>query len=312
MTPRPSPAENRPLRAHTTPEQWDELRLAFHRSLLADTPLSSLAQNIDGCAWNVEGPEEKPSAYIDLSHQELLLRLRARNLPPILIDHLADILRGTLAFDESFGAMVEIANKAEARTDPVQRNLERLGIPPDFPTELCCFTPGTHQFCTREGLVKMIDFLMFSRSASRQVIVGGEFRDLLNAIVHIDEATLARLLPFRLKTTGLHLVEAIGLLVRPLGIEERVMLARSPASTPVELKQQVARRVDYFQDQTAHLRQSLKSGMPLPRLVVSLDDLSVESAVAALLAPHLAPLRTVESPKPPRPSLLQRLFLRRG
>jgi hypothetical protein len=311
MNANPSPPESQPLRTRTTPEQWDELRLTFHRSLMVDTSLASLAQNIDGCVWSEDGADEKPAAYVDLTYQEVLARLRARGLPPALIDDLVDILRGTLSFDESFGAMVEIAGKAEARTDPVQRNLERLGIPPDFPVELCCFTPGTVQFCAREDLVKLIDFLMFSRGASRQVIVGGEFRDLLNAIVHIDEFTIARLLPFRMKTSGLYLVESVGLLVRPLGIEERVMLARNPAGAPEELKHQVARRVEYFHDQAEHMRGLLKGGMAMPRIVVSLDDLSLESAVAALLGQHISPARVTEAVKPAKRSLLDRLF-RRG
>ena len=299
-------------RPRTTPAQWDELRLAFHRSMMIDTPLSSLAQNIDGCVWVHEGPDETPSTYIDLTHAEAVQHLAALGRPSTLLDHLAEILRGTLAFDASFGAMAAIAGQAEAGSDPVRRNLEKLGIPLDFPVALCAFTPATQAFCEREHIRTLEDFIGFARNVSRQVIVGGVFRDLRNAIVHIDEATLARHLPFRPRAAGLHLVEAVAHLVRPLPVEERIRLARQPASAPAVLLAQVAVRAEHFTAQAAEVRAMLARGMPLTRLVVVLDDLSLESAVAALLGLHLAPPppEEVRAAEPVRRGWLQRLLRR--
>lgn len=274
--------------ARLTSAQWDELRLAFHRSLLIDTPLASLAQNVDGCAWPLAGAAEKPSAYIDLDHADALARLRAAGLPDAALDDLAEILRGTLAFDESFRQMAVIAGRAEAATDPVRRNLERLGIPEDFPVELGNFKPTTRQFCQRESIARLGDFLDFARSVSRQVIVGSEFRDLLNALAHVDEAALARLLPFRPKSRGLHLVEALAHVVRPLPLEDRMAVARRPESLSATAAAEVAARVAGFTDDGARIRAALAAGTPAARLVVSLDDLSLESAVAALLSRHFA------------------------
>ena len=271
------------------PSRWDELRLAFHRSLMIDTPLASLAQNIDGCVWPLEGADEKPSAYIDLSHAEALARLRARGLPADALDDLAEILRGTLSFDESFGEMAGIAAQAEAGSDPMLRNLEKLGIPAALPVWLCALSPNIRQFCLRENLATLGDFLQFSRNASRQIAVAGDFRDLLNAVAHIDEQTLARYLPFRPKTTGLHLVEAVAQLARPLEIEERMKLVRAPTAVSETLRDEVARRVEYFAPQAERMRAQIAQGVPLTRQVVVLDDLSLESAVVALLTPHLAP-----------------------
>lgn len=298
-----------------TPQKWDEIRLAFHRSLMMDTPLASLAQNIDGCVWPLKGADEKPSTYVDLELMEVVAHLEGRGAPATLVDNLADILRGTLAFDQSFGAMVNTTGEAETRVDPMQRNLVRLGIPVDFPLEFCNFSPGTTQFCVRENLKTLIDFLAFSRGASRQVIVGGEFRDLLNAVVYFDEQTLARLLPFRPKDTGLHLVEAIGLLVRPLDVEERIRIARAPSAASAELRARVVARVGYFHEQAEHLRGLLRRQMPMARLVVSLDDLSLESAVAALLGLSLSSAVVAPRPgqhQPARRRLLDRLFNRRA
>jgi hypothetical protein len=301
-------------RTRTTPEQWDELRLAFHGSVMLEIPLASLAQNINGCSWDLEGPDEKPSTYIDLTHAEVLARLRAREMPAGLIDNLADILRGTLAFDDSFGAMVEIAGRVE--TDPVARNLERLRIPPEFPISLCAFTPATTEFCRREGIDTLAQFIDFSRRASRHLLIGGEFRDLLKAIAHIDEDTLARLLPFRPRSTGLHLVESLALVVRPLPLEERMRLAREPGTASPELIEQAALRMRHFADSTQRLRTAIAEGSPLARLVVSLDDLSLEAAVAALLGRLLTPpppAAPSPAPKPAKPrGLLLRLLGKRN
>lgn len=299
----------------TTPEQWDELRLAFHGSVMLEIPLSSLAQNIDGCTWDLDGPEEKPSTYIDLNHGEVVNRLRASGMPADMLDHLADILRNTLSFDESFGDMVEIAGRVE--TDPVARNLQRLRIPEDFPISLCAFTPATTEFCQREEIHTLAQFLDFSRRASRHLLIGGEFRDLLKAIAHIDEATLARLLPFRPKSTGLHFVESLALIIRPLPLEERMRLARDPATATPDLLEQAARRMRHFADSAERLQAAINAGSPMARLVVSLDDLSLEAAVAALLErllskpeaavqPHSAP-----TSEPSRTGgFLRRLFRR--
>ncbi len=299
----PAPAS---LPPRIAPAEWDSLRLAFHGSPLLEAPLHALAQNIDGCAWPMEGQDEKPSAYIDLSYGEALARLRAQGLAPARLDALAEILRGTLTFDASFGEMAEVASGAEAAVDPIRRNLDRLGIPADFPLALCNLPPGTLHFCEREGLHTLGAFLDFSRGASRAVIIGGEFRDLLNAVTHVDEETLARHLPFRPRNHGLHLVEAMGHLVRPLGVEERIALARDSASPSPELRSKAARLIEYFDEQSARLRSAVASGVPYARLVVSLEDLSLESAVAGLLrlytepspAPKVAALES--KPKPGR------------
>lgn len=281
--------------------------------MMIETSLASLAQNIDGCVWPCPGEDEKPSAYIDLPHAEVEARLRELGQPPTLLDDLAEILRGTLAFDESFGEMVAIAGQAEADADPFRRNLDKLGIPPDFPTRLCVFTPVVRDFCVREGLRTITDFLAFARGASRQLMIGGEFRELLNAVAHIDETTLARFLPFRPRATGLHLVEALAHLVRPLPLEKRVMLVRRPDSLPAAIAAEIPPRLAYFQTQLDQIRAEVAQGKPLPRLLVSLDDLSLESAVAALLTPHLVPANEpdVAVNVPRKRGLLHRLFASR-
>jgi hypothetical protein len=284
----------------TTPETWDEIRTAFHRSILTETSLFSLAQNIEGCAWALADPEEKPAAYMDLRYPEVLERLRSRGLSPARFDDLVEILKGTLEFDQSFGAMLSPVGSVAASegklSEGIQRNLARLDIPADFPISLCAFAPGTKRFCNEQGMVTLSDFLLFSRRASRAVIVGGEFRDVLNAVGHIDEVTLATFLPFRPKSTGLHLVEALALLVRPMDLEQRVMLARQGGPVPEALQAGLAANASYFAAQVEQVRAQHEQGTPLSRLVVSLENLSLESAVCALLQRLLYPEAAAKLP----------------
>lgn len=302
-----SPASSR--RPRITSAEWDELRHAFGRSLLANTSLAALAENIDGCVWPVAGEHETPAAYLDLTHSEVLARLTRQALPPTQLDTLAEILRGTLAFDESFGEMVQVAGKAEADLDPVARNLERLGIPPDFPVALCQFKPTTLDFCQREKIVVVADFLAFARTTTSQVIVASEFRDLLNAVSHIDELTISRHLPFRPKSTGLHFLEGLALIVRGLREDQREQILLAPATLPGPLQVRRQALALYFADQVRALREAFAAGTPLSRLVAPLDELLIEPAVAALLQLQLTSPEPAPAPPaaPARRGLLARL-----
>lgn len=270
---------------------------------MVGTSLASLAENIDGCVWPIKDPQERPMTYIELDYPAVLARLASLGQPPATLDGLADILRGTLAFDESFGEMVEVASKAGTNLDPVPRNLERLGIPLDFPVRLCAFKSGTLDFCRRERIVVIADFLTFSRGASQQVVIGGEFRDLLNSITHVDEETIARFLPFRVKSTGLHFVEGLGHLARELTEEQRQQIFQQPLQLPEHTREKNQHLAAYFKNQLDEMRASFVAGTPISRLVAPLGDLPLEAVVAALLRAHLQPPAA-----PAKRGFFQRLF----
>ena len=116
-----------------TARDWDEVRIAFASSILADTPLSSLAQNLEGADWPLRGEDETPSGYIALNYQEMRERLALCGQHPRLADHLIEILKETLAFDDPFGEMVVQGEQAAIRDNPLIKNLAKLGIPEDFP-----------------------------------------------------------------------------------------------------------------------------------------------------------------------------------
>ena len=294
-----------------TPGAWDELRLTFQSSLLGNTSLSALADNINGCRWPIKGPEETPASYIHLNHGDAIARLRSLGQPAGALDKLADILRGTLAFDDSFGEMVDIAGRAEAAADPVPRNLERLGIPPDFPLALGNLKPSTLEFCEREKIFVLREFIDFGRSASRQVILASEFRDLLNAVSHIDERALARILPFRPRSTGLHLIEGLAHLVRPLDASRRREMERDPAAAlSAAARVRADRLATYFSGQLRELRAARDAGTPLSRLVAPLDQIEIEPAVTALLGLFVdppPPPATTPGP-PPKRGVFQWVF----
>ena len=90
-----------------TAKDWDEVRSAFAASIMVNTPLSSLAQNLDGPDWPVRGKEENAAAYIDLSYDEMLAMLAIKGMSPAKADVLITMLKETLAFDNPFGEMVE-------------------------------------------------------------------------------------------------------------------------------------------------------------------------------------------------------------
>ena len=52
--------------AKFTSTEWDEVRKKFRHSIMADTSLVSLAQNLDTKEWPHKGEDEKPSKYIEL------------------------------------------------------------------------------------------------------------------------------------------------------------------------------------------------------------------------------------------------------
>lgn len=274
----------------TTAKDWDQVRAAFAASIMVNTPLSSLAQNLEGPEWPIKAGEETPAAYIDLSFDEVTELLALKGQLPERIDQLTEILRDTLAFDDPFGDMVAQSEATSERDNPLLKNLARLDIPEGHPIELTALSQDTREFCALEKLTTLGEFGVFAQNMAQSVIVGGDFRDLLNALSHVDERVLARLLPFRPGAKGLHLVEAVAMIVRPLPAATR-------ADPPLDLHERVTTLVRHFAAEAAELRAQVEAGTPLSRVVAVLNDPPLESAVTALLQPHLAPVAPAPAKK---------------
>jgi hypothetical protein len=287
-----------------TAKDWDEVRMGFQTSIMVDTPLSSLAQNLDAPDWPIAGKEETPAKYVDLSFEDLRL-LPGINDHPERIDQLVAILRETLLFDNPFGDMVAQTAEAADRENPLLKNLEKLGIPVNFPITATRVSADTKEFCALEQIQTLGEFAKFAQSMPPQVIVGGDFRTLLNALAHVNEAVLAQMLPFRAGAKGLHLAEALGQLADSLPAGRRLALFKRWGGKPTpeqaaqvaplekgELKQleadvraRAVPLLEIFADEVRALRAAPAADAALVRMLAVLGDPVREKIAAELLAP---------------------------
>ena len=297
--------------ANYSAKDWDDVRTAFATSILVDTALSSLAQNLDGPDWPIKGKDETPSKYIDLTYDEVVELLALKGQPATRVDQLIGVLKDTLAFDDPFGDMVAQSAASAARDNPVLKNLAKLEIPESFPIGLTAVSAETLEFCRLEKITTLGEFAVFAQAMSQSVIVGGDFRALLNALSHIDEQAIANFLPFRPGVKGLHLIEGVAQSVRPLKPEQRAQIAKKPAEAPDSLRARVTQLVVQFAAETEQLRAQRAAGTPLARLVVVLGDAAIEPAVAALLAlPLGAPVPSASAGEAKKRGWFSRLFTR--
>ena len=251
-------------------KEWDEVRSAFATSIMVDTAISSLAQNLDAPDWPIKGKTETPAKYIDHGFNEVLELLQLKGQSPERLDQLIGILKETLAFDSPFGEMVTQTQAASVRDNPLLKNLAKLGIPENFPMALTALEAGTLELCQLEKLATLGEFAVFAQGMSQNVIVGGDFKKLLNALSHVDEAALAELLPFRRGAKGLHLPEALGQATR----------AKDPVAH-AELA------TTWFKDELTAIEKDLAGGGALGRHFIRLGDAALELRAADLLRPHL-------------------------
>jgi hypothetical protein len=248
-----------------TAKEWDEVRSAFASSIMVNTPLSSLAQNLDGPDWPVKGKEETPAAYIDLGYDEMVTMLTMKGIAPAKADFLISLLKETLSFDNPFGDMVEQAQASAEKDNQLLKNLAKLDIPESFPIGLTALSPDTMEFCKLEKLTTLGQFCVFAQGMSQNVIVGGDFRRLLNALSHIDESTLAECLPFRPGARGLHLLEA---LVQASRLEVPAIRAQLAA--------------DWFKAEYAAIMKDVESGGSLARHLMVLGNPDRERRAAEM------------------------------
>ena len=254
----------------STAKDWDDVRSAFATSIMVDTSINSLAQNLDGPEWPIKSKDDTPAKYIDLSFEEVMEFLQLKGQSPERLDQLIGILKETLAFDNPFGDMVEQTQAAADRDNTLLKNLAKLGIPENFPIELTSLESGTLEFCKLENLSTLGEFAVFAQSMSQNVIVGGDFRKLLNALSHVDEGALAEAVPFRRGHKGLHLVEAVALAARTSDARARTELATT-----------------WFSEELAAIEKDLAAGGTLERHFIVLGDPALEKRAVELLKPHL-------------------------
>jgi hypothetical protein len=276
-----------------TEKDWDDVRTAFASSIMVDTQISSLAQNLDGEPWPVKSKDETPSIYIDLSFGEALELLALKGQTADRIDQLITILRETLAFDSPFGDMVEQTEAASARDNPLLKNMARAGIAENFPISLTALGSDTVEFCKLEGLKTLGEFAVFAQGMSQNVIIGGDFRKLLNALSNMDESTLAELLPFRRGSKGLHLVEALAQSTRT-------------ANPVARAKEAMA----WFTDDYAQLKKDFTDGTGVERQLGVLNNIELEKKVSEIIRQLIKPGSASVAAEPAKSSFFKRIFKR--
>lgn len=252
-----------------TEKDWNEVRAAFSASIMINTGINSLAQNLDGPEWPIKSKDETPARYVELTFEELQEMLALKGFPNH-VDTLINILKETLAFDAPFGDMVEQAQVSAEKDNQLLKNMAKLGIPEGFPIAITALGADTMEFCKLEKLTTLGGFAVFAQGMSQSVIVGGDFKKLLNALSHVDEKTIAEFLPFRPGTKGLHLIEC---------------LAQASKKPDAAIRTSVA--VEWFKDELGALQREAAAGTPLSRQLVVLGNPAVEAAVAELLKPHI-------------------------
>ena len=216
--------------------------------------------------------------------------------------------------------MVAQSAAAEAAENPLLKNLTRLGIPADFPIEASLVSPDVKDFCKLEKIMTLADFANFAQNMPPQVVVGGDFRTLLNALAHVNESALAALLPFRAGSKGLHLPEALGQVVDHLPQAERLALLKRQglkltdseenlasgvaqerlAQTEETVQERVGRMLDYFRDEVRALPATVKEHGSLARYLVVLGNPRKEALVTKILEPVLKLHETAAAPAGPR------------
>ncbi len=195
-------------------EEWNHIRKRFFNSILNDTEIAKLGQNVS-ISWPFKGKGETPSKYIEYDFEEL------QSVPGLVgkqrrIHTLMDILRETLAFDDPFSDMVDTVESESEEDDTFERILAKLEIPPSYPTEFVHFAPDTLELLKNEDVKTLIEIIHFGQKIARNVVVGGDLKSFLNGLAHKDEVGIAKHLPYRRGIRGLHLAEAIGLIAEDL------------------------------------------------------------------------------------------------
>ncbi len=274
-------------------ELWEQVRKKFATSNMVELKLNSLAQNAEAMDWPIEGEEETPSKYIDFTYDELKM------LPELAPDQsrirlLIEILHETLVFDTGFEDL-EIGEETTDQT--VRKNLKDLCIPEEYPIDLTNLNDEAKDLCQAEGIENLGQFADFSQNMAQNVVIGGDFRTLINALTLSDEEEVANFLPYRPGDKGLHIVEAFAMFIRPLsedhkhafakkaGInfseEEKLKFSTPPPHEISKLENQILDKLKpvllWFEKDRDALQKKFEDGQDVRRDLLALKDEQTEA-----------------------------------
>ena len=290
-----------------SPQEWDQIRKRFYNSILNETEIAKLGQNV-GISWPFKGRDETPAKYIDFDFEEL------QSVPGLVgkkrrIKVLMDILRETLAFDDPFGDMVDTVESESEEDDTFKRILEKLEIPMDYPAEFLHFSEETEDLLAGEDIQTLIECVHFGQNIARSAVVGGDLKSFLNSLAHKDERSMAKHMPFRRGARGLHLAEAIGLICASLSTPTQLHLLRKAEVTLTDEEQRTlssASRLDieasvkgsldkinklteWFSKEVPDLEQAFTTGGSPERYFISINEPRIERMAVELSRMKFAP-----------------------
>jgi len=288
-------------------EEWDSIRKRFYNSILNETEIAKLGQNL-GISWPFKGRDETPAKYIDYDFEEL------QSVPGLVgkksrIKILMDILRETLAFDDPFGDMVDTVETESEEEDTFKRILEKMEIPMDYPAEFLHFTKETEDLLESEDIRTLIECVHFGQNIARSAVIGGDLKSFLNSLAHKDEQAMAKHMPYRRGERGLHLAEAIGLICSSLNTPTRLHLLQKAdvALTDDELRtlssasqlnieasvksalDKTTRVAEWFSQEVPDLEQAFTTGGSPERYFISINEPRTERMAVALSRMQFAP-----------------------
>jgi hypothetical protein len=281
-------------------EDWEHLRERFCNSILNDTEIAILGQNAS-ISWPFKGSDETPAKYIAYDFEEL------KSVPGLIgkkkrVQNLMDILRETLAFDDPFSDMVDYVESENEVDDAFDRILERLEIPKNYPAEFIHFSDETKARLKSEGVLTLVDAIHFGQNLDRNEVECGDLKSFLNGLAHTDEVSIMKHIPFRRTERGLHLAEAVCLIVRDLDGPIQIELLGQVGVTLTEEEEALRERVspsdlddslalamkrfdalcDWFTKEAADLEQVCKTNASVERYFIQVNDPRRERIAAIL------------------------------
>ncbi len=293
---------------NVTADEWNKIRRNFQNSIMGDTSLNSLSEDLGLGTWSIRGADEVPAKYIDFTFIDLLEYPEFSGRPK-RIEQLVDILRQTMAFDDPFGDMVQSVDEIES-DNAILGTLEKLGVPKCFPLELAKLSADARELCEVEQLETVEEFARFAQNMAQHIVIGGDFRNLVNALASSDEGNIAKYLPYRPGSKGVHLIESIGLMVKELPHEAQIALVRrfggiiaekdrleAVKLSRLEIKEHeeallknMEVRLVWFDEEKKELEFLIKqSGDSVQRSLMVLEDPSLETVVHGLLKQAIGP-----------------------
>ena len=213
-------------------DEWEHLRERFSKSILKETEISELGKSV-GISWPFKGSGETPEKYIQFNLEEL------QSVPGLInkkkrIKDLMDVLREILAFDDPFSEMTDTVEKKNYEDRIYGRVLAKLEIPEDYPANLIPFSTATRDLLHNNNVKTLLETIYFGKKSASKEDNYVDLQTFISGLALANETTIKKYLPFRIGQRGLHLPEAIGLLVRDLDKPIQVELLYYSGATLTE------------------------------------------------------------------------------